>query len=80
MALYRLKSKVITATQWFKPGDHRAVVDDPVDHPCHRAYCLKIGSRYIDVESGDWIIEVDGKPSNVMGSDEFKATYEPADS
>lgn len=69
---WRKKPVVIEATQWFKPGDHPAVV-------------LKDGAPWVEtlegghvVTPGDWIITGVKGEHYPCKPDIFAMTYEPA--
>jgi hypothetical protein len=75
MARYLKKSVVVEAVQWFKDGDHPAVVVDSAREP----------TGYIDtpegrlaVEPGDWIITGVAGENYPCKPDTFKRLYTPA--
>ena len=69
---YRQKPVVIEATQWFKLGDHPAVLG---------GYCPYIDTpeRDILVEPGDWIITGVKGEHYPCKPDIFEMTYEVAE-
>lgn len=76
MARYMKKAVVVEAVQWFKPGDHPAVVAE--------SSTASIG--YIDtpegrltVEAGDWIITGVAGENYPCKPDTFVKLYTPAD-
>lgn len=83
---FRKKPIVITATQWFKPGDHPAVqAYDALDLLCN--YCQKPENVHGWVETlegghvvcpGDWVITGIKGEVYPCKPDIFEATYEPA--
>lgn len=58
MAQYRKKPVVIDAVQWFKDGDHPAVVfAKSLGHPgVNDKYLIKTLEGHHEVTPGDWII------------------------
>ena len=76
MALYRKKPVVIEATQWFKMGDHPAVIDFGIHvEGCGWVNTLEGGHV---VTPGDWIITGVKGEHYPCKPDIFEATYEPA--
>lgn len=73
MSAYRKKPVVIQATQWFKPGDHPAVIDDIAVGP-H----IETLEGPLHVTVGDWIITGVKGEHYPCKPDIFAATYEPA--
>lgn len=76
MGRFVKKQMVVEAVQWFKHGDHDAVIADP-ENP---------GSGFIDtlegrlrVGPGDWIITGVAGESYPVRPDIFEQLYEPAD-
>ncbi len=76
MARYSKKPVVIEAVQWFKHGDHPAVL----------AETARDGIGYIDtpegclrVEAGDWIITGIAGENYPCKPDIFEQLYTPAD-
>lgn len=76
MGRYVKKQMVVEAMQWFRHGDHPAVVADSADD----------AFGYIDtpegrlrVEPGDWIITGVAGESYPCKPDIFAQLYEPAD-
>lgn len=55
MAKYRKKPVVIEAVQWFKMGDHPAVIADPSPHVTGSAWIPTLEGGHV-VTPGDWII------------------------
>ena len=89
MAIYRKKPVVIEATQWFKDGDHPAVVRIPyqvLDTIDSRTCAVNISDcRWIGtlegghiVSPGDWIITGVKGEQYPCKPDIFAATYEAA--
>lgn len=72
---FRKKPVVVEAVQWFKHGDHPAIVALATASPhCGWIYTLEGGHV---VSPGDWIItEVNGEHYPCK-PDIFEATYEP---
>jgi len=83
MAQFRKKPVVIEATQWFKHGDHPAVVPVPYDHPTsHHAintgewgWCPTLEGGHL-VQPGDWIITGVQGERYPCKPEIFAATYE----
>jgi len=71
MSKFRKKPIVIEATQWFKPGDHPAVV-----HVQSR-YCIPTLEGDMTVTPGDWIITGVSNEHYPCKPDIFQKTYEP---
>ena len=74
MARYQKKSLVVDAVQWFKAGDHPAVVSDGtggnrIDTPEGR----------LRVEPGDWIITGVAGENYPCKPNVFQKLYTPAD-
>jgi hypothetical protein len=76
MGRYVKKQMVVEAVQWFRHGDHPAVISD----------CEDDSIGYIDtpegrlrVEPGDWIITGVAGESYPCKPDIFGQLYEPAD-
>lgn len=76
MARYLKKPVVIEAVQWFRPGDHPAVL----------AECAEEAVGYIDtpegrlrVEAGDWIITGVAGENYPCKPEIFRQLYVPAD-
>jgi hypothetical protein len=70
MAKFRKKPVVVEASQWFKPGDHPAVICSEIPH-------VKTAGGPAPVHPGDWIItESDGRGHYPCRPDIFAATYE----
>jgi hypothetical protein len=73
MGRYLKKQVVVEAVQWFKPGDHPAVV-------------MESGSGFIDtpegrlrVEPGDWVITGIAGENYPCKPDVFRKLYTPAE-
>lgn len=83
MAQYRKKPVVIEATQWFKMGDHPAVIDNPKLHGAFinlldgHGWCPTLEGGH-EVTPGDWIITGVKGEHYPCKPDIFLATYEPA--
>jgi hypothetical protein len=71
---YRKKPVVIEATQWFKMGDHPAVIQDPVtvDHHCG----IETLEGWHRVTPGDFIITGVKGEHYPCKPDIFALTYE----
>lgn len=76
MGRYMKKPIVIEAVQWFKHGDHAAVLSEPGEN----------GVGYIDtlegrlrVEPGDWVITGVAGENYPCKPDIFEKLYTPAD-
>jgi hypothetical protein len=81
MAKFRKKPVVIEATQWFKDGDHPAVIrktapDRHADEGIPWVPTLEGGHV---VTSGDWIITGVKGEHYPCKADIFRQTYEPAE-
>jgi hypothetical protein len=74
MSKFRKKPVVIEATQWFKEGDHPAVLKADAPH----GWCPTLEGGHI-VTPGDWIITGVKGEHYPCKPDIFDATYEPAD-
>lgn len=80
MARYRMKPRECEAVQWFKEGDHPAVVNNPIGDPrTPGSYAVLTKYGYANVISGDWII-TRGDDIDVCRKWIFESMYEPADS
>jgi hypothetical protein len=85
MAKFRKKPVVIEATQWFKHGDHEAVVEIPYNQPIDRhaiqpgqwGWVPTLEGGHL-VSPGDWIITGVQGERYPCKPDIFAATYEPA--
>ena len=73
MPFYRKKPVVIQATQWFKMGDHHAVIE--ISEGVAAVKTLE-GPMY--VTAGDWIITGVKGEHYPCKPDIFAATYEDA--
>ena len=77
---FRKKPVVIEANQWFKHGDHPAVLPthtvDP-DTGGRQAYIETLEGQYL-VTPGDWIITGVKGEHYPCKPDIFEMTYEPA--
>jgi hypothetical protein len=80
MAAYRKKPVVVQATQWFKLGDHPAVVPTDGSMPVlpDQGWCQTLEGGHV-VSPGDWIITGVKGENYPCKPDIFAATYEPAD-
>lgn len=79
MSLYRKRPIVIEATQWFKPGDHPAVVVDYFDGGQGPLPQIKTPEGDLFVERGNWIITgIEGEHYAIRDS-VFHKTYEAVD-
>lgn len=85
---FRKKPVVIEATQWFKDGDHPAVVHSSAMHarPISPGILYPSNKRYIktlegnmEVIPGDWIITGVKGEHYPCKPDIFEATYEPVE-
>jgi len=75
---YRKLPVVITATQWFKHGDHAAVERVPLsDLECDFGWVKTLEGGHM-VTPGDWIITGVKGEHYPCKPDIFAATYEPA--
>jgi hypothetical protein len=78
---FRKKPVVIEATQWFKNGDHPAVMPgwtyNEVEGKKHFAFIETLEGDHI-VTPGDWIITGVKGEHYPCKPDIFEATYEPA--
>jgi len=80
----QLKQPIFTATQWFKDGDHPAVIFYPKPPYTEDWYKLEsehgnLGyedeGHYYKVVPGDWIVEMfDGL--HLFGDDEFRELFD----
>ena len=73
---FRKRPIVIEATQWFKHGDHPAVLDN-LGSP-RQGWIETLESGHI-VSPGDWIITGVAGEHYPCKPDIFAATYEPAE-
>lgn len=74
MPKYR-KTALIEATQWFKPGDHPAVIEKYFGG-VEPLYCIETLEGFLEVTSGSWIATgVDGEHWPIK-PDIFAKTYE----
>ena len=86
MAFFRKKPVVIQATQWFKDGDHPAVIARDPENPQDKAsFNVPGGHGWVPtlegghiVTPGDWIITGVKGEHYPCKPDIFEATYEPA--
>ena len=74
---FKKKPVVIEATQWFKRGDHPAVVPDPVGHPLDSYMGVSNLEVFMRVTPGDWIITGVKGEHYPCKPDIFELTYEP---
>lgn len=76
---YRKKPVVIEAVQWFRPGDHAAVVADSASPT---GFAIRTPENTVilhEVTPGDWIITGVRGEVYPCKPDVFAATYEPAE-
>lgn len=81
MAKYR-KTALIEASQWFKPGDHPAVLmgEQFSEGEWHPFYFIDTMEGRLDVAPGTWIAGPGAKGEYWPIDDEvFRATYELVD-
>ena len=76
MARYVKKPVVIEAVQWFKPGDHPAVL---VDSGNATAGYIDTPEGRLTVERGDWIITGVAGENYPCKPDVFEKSYTAAD-
>lgn len=77
---FRKKPVVIDAVRWFGPGDHHAVVPDPVGNPmAPDRHVIQTLEGNMEVTPGDWIITGVKGEHYPCKPDIFAATYEPAE-
>ena len=76
MGRYVKKQLVVDALQWFKHGDHPAVIADESNEAI--GYIDTLEGR-LRVEPGDWIITGIAGESYPCKADIFEQLYEPAD-
>jgi hypothetical protein len=76
MARYLKKSVIIEAVQWFKPGDHPAVLAESASDAV--GYIDTPEGR-LRVEAGDWIITGIAGENYPCKPDIFEQLYIPAD-
>ena len=76
---YRKKPVVIEATQFFKLGDHPAVVADSSSPTGFGIHTLEHTAIKHEVTPGDWIITGVKGEVYACKPDIFEATYEPAE-
>lgn len=76
MARYMKKQVVVEAVQWFKHGDHPAVVAESGGDPC--GYVDTPEGR-LKVAPGDWIITGIAGENYPCKPDIFAKLYTPAD-
>jgi len=79
---FRKRPIVIEATQWFKHGDHPAVIPgwtyNEAEGKKHFAFIKTLEGEHI-VTSGDWIITGVKGEHYPCKPDIFEATYEPVE-
>jgi len=78
MAKFRKKPVVIEASQWFKHGDHPAVIQQHSIDPPTIGWVPTLEGGH-QVTPGDWIITGIKGEHYPCKPDIFEATYEPAD-
>ena len=71
---FRKKPVVIEATQWFKMGDHPAVIRDPVTVDRHCG--VETLEGFMRASPGDWIITGVKGEHYPCKPDIFEQTYE----
>ena len=76
MGRYVKKQLVVEAVQWFKHGDHPAVIADEGNESL--GYIDTLEGR-LRIEPGDWIITGIAGESYPCKADIFAQLYEPAD-
>ena len=76
---FRKKPVVIEATQWFKHGDHPAVVPDPVGHPLDSYFGIRTLEGFMRVTPKDWVITGVQGEHYACKPDIFELTYEVAE-
>ena len=76
MGRYMKKQLIVEAVQWFKRGDHPAVIADPADGSI--GYVDTPEGR-LKVERGDWIITGIAGENYPCKSDVFGRLYKPVD-
>ncbi len=74
MARYVKKSVVVEAVQWFKHGDHLAVLPESAGEPV--GYIDTLEGR-LRVEPGDWIITGIAGENYPCKPEIFKKLYKP---
>lgn len=80
MGNFRKKPVVIQATQWFKHGDHPAVVANWDNNPMTPDKAsISTLEGWMNVSPGDWIITGVKGEHYPCKPDIFEATYEPVD-
>ena len=70
------KAVVVEAVQWFKPGDHPAVV---AESPAASTGYIDTPEGRLKVEPGDWIITGVAGENYPCKPDTFVRLYTPAD-
>ena len=76
MGRYMKKPIVIEAVQWFKHGDHAAVLAESDEDSC--GYIDTLEGR-LRVEPGDWVITGVAGENYPCKPDIFEQLYTPAD-
>jgi hypothetical protein len=76
---YRKKPVVIDAVQWFRPGDHPAVVADARSPTGYAIYTPENTVVAFEVTPGDWIITGVKGEVYPCKPDVFAASYELAE-
>ena len=76
MARYMKKAVVVEAVQWFKPGDHPAVI---AESPTASTGYIDMPEGRLTVEAGDWIITGVAGENYPWKPDTFVKLYTPAD-
>ena len=71
---YRTKSRIFEAKQWFKKGDHSAVIEEPgVDGD----FRIQTAVGFLKVVSGNWILSYENGQHSICHADFFTKHYEP---
>jgi uncharacterized protein Usg len=70
-ANYRRKVVEVIATQWFKMGDHPAVIENAL----YLTPSIQTDFGFVEVGVGDWVVEIDGK-IKILKDRYFKQHYE----
>ena len=76
MGRYLKKQVVVEAVQWFRHGDHPAVIPSPEDGA---AGYVDTPEGRLKVQAGDWIITGIAGENYPCKADVFEQLYSPAD-
>jgi hypothetical protein len=76
MGRYLKKQVVVEAVQWFKHGDHPAVIPQPAEDSVG---CIETPEGNLRVEPGDWVITGVAGENYPCKPDIFEQLYVPAD-